>query len=1001
MLHFVYSKKAFVFRKIISTLIAVVFISGVLVPPAAAQYISNLPKPGEMVFLSPKFEPVVLKGLSIHPENPLAFDFIVDRGEVTLSDENFKQEADKLIKYFLAAMTISEDKSWVNLSPAESDRIIPDLLGQTQMGKQMLEQDYLLKQLAASLTNPDTELGKKYWDQVNKARTLGDGQLLTPSHQPLDTNTFCKIWIVPQKAVVLEKDGHAFISESHLKVMLADEYEKSLTPPSPLFKKEGERGSAPVTPSLDKEGEGGVLMENISSQIFRSTILPAIEKEVNEGKNFAPVRQIYNSVILATWYKISLKETLLTKVYADKGKIKGIEIAEKDVKQKVYDQYLEAFRRGVYSIIQEDYDAASQDVLPRKYFSGGFTTASSQVIEIREGEVPAVGSSALRLVKVGGSYIEEAAVKTFNPLSSPNRMTMPWDDGEVTLAYNPTDKKTYLIFKSLEGKLTNFQIPGKLTDTELLFSAFKDARDFMQWLIKNSALPGYEQMTTQQQGLLNAVLAKAMLAVDEDLDFNKNTGINNILGLIGALFGQKIVSDLNFTMTRATPAERQRILDKALSEVLAQNPQFIINAAQLLGVDSENSQLTVEKLMPGGTVISSYNPETDLSIFIIRRGLERSVYTVRGNMEPMFDLLDAFKTANDLDSFLSSIKTMKNTASGYYFQLKGYILNAEYLFAVAKDKQTRQSDPRIARVTPSVEEESFDLPEQSFFKKSVSRLASFRQKLLDLPRSLSAKIYSGVAGFIKKHSLSSVSVREVRKADGIIAISYNLNLNQTSFSLQPSHDPDLTFWESRHVFNGDLRSLPIENDNISIAEVQNIMRIAELNGFSRQRRVDLLEALFAAQMLDVKEFEILSDGKPSLKVQEIVDKFGMVDNYYFLMKRFNSVDVRKRFFIETVLFKLVENLEHQAVVATNLNSLSVSRQEPSTALASSSADVGGIDFNPAYLNLQIKRDNRGVPLPLPQQNLDQINIEGLYPVILNIAPVTAENSPFLVSARKN
>ncbi len=982
MLHFDYSKRIFVFHKIISILTAVVFTCGVLVPPAGAQYISNLPKPGQMVFLSAKFEPVVLKGLTIHPENPLAFDFIADRGQESLTDEKFKQEADKLIKYFLAAMTISEDKSWVNLSPNESDRIIPDLLGQTQMGKQMLEQDYLLKQLSASLTNPQEELGKKFWDAVYKRAF----ELYGKSEVPL--NTFNKIWIVPHKAVVLEKDGHAFISESHLKVMLADEYEETL-------------GAGRST--LEKATRLQPPTSNVSSDIFRSTILPVIEKEVNEGKNFAPVRQIYNSVILATWYKISLKETLLTKVYADKGKIKGIEIAERDVKQKVYDQYLEAFRRGVYTIIKEDYDAVSRDVLPRKYFSGGLTTASSQVIEIRKGAVPVEKLPALQLVKVGGIYAENnrevaAEAQSFRPLENPNKETYYYVDGEIAVSYDPKSDISHIVFKGIEsqGAGVDLKIPGNMSKV-LISPFFATAKDVLKWLREKSALG----VSKDQQGLLNSVLAKALLAVDEDIDFNRNPQVSNILGLMEYLLGPVAVSELNAAMSRATPAERQRTLDKELSQALAQNPQFIINAAQLLGVDSENSQLTVEKLMPGGTVISSYNPETDLSIFIIRRGLERSVYTVRGNMEPMFDLLDAFKTANDLDSFLSSIKTMKNTASGYYFQLKGYILNAEYLFAVAKDKQTRQSDPRIARVTPSVEEESFDLPEQSFFKKSVSRLASFRQKLLDLPRSLSAKIYSGVAGFIKKHSLSSVSVREVRKADGIIAISYNLNLNQTSFSLQPSHDPDLTFWESRHVFNGDLRSLPIENDNISIAEVQNIMRIAELNGFSRQRRVDLLEALFAAQMLDVKEFEILSDGKPSLKVQEIVDKFGMVDNYYFLMKRFNSVDVRKRFFIETVLFKLVENLEHQAVVATNLNSLSVSRQEPSTALASSSADVGGIDFNPAYLNLQIKRDNRGVPLPLPQQNLDQINIEGLYPVILNIAPVTAENSPFLVSARKN
>ena len=34
------------------------------------------------------------------------------------------------------------------------------------------------------------------------------------------------------------------------------------------------------------------------------------------------------------------------------------------------------------------------------------------------------------------------------------------------------------------------------------------------------------------------------------------------------------------------------------------------------------------------------------------------------------------------------------------------------------------------------------------------------------------------------------------------------------------------------------------------------------------------------------------------------------------------------------------------------------------------------DFDPTNMNLQIKRDGKGVPLPLPQQNLEQINIQG-------------------------
>jgi len=48
---------------------------------------------------------------------------------------------------------------------------------------------------------------------------------------------------------------------------------------------------------------------------------------------------------------------------------------------------------------------------------------------------------------------------------------------------------------------------------------------------------------------------------------------------------------------------------------------------------------------------------------------------------------------------------------------------------------------------------------------------------------------------------------------------------------------------------------------------------------------------------------------------------------------------------------------------------------------------GGIDFNSAHLNLQIKRDGNGVPLPISQQPLEQMQIDGFLPVIINIAPV--------------
>ena len=47
---------------------------------------------------------------------------------------------------------------------------------------------------------------------------------------------------------------------------------------------------------------------------------------------------------------------------------------------------------------------------------------------------------------------------------------------------------------------------------------------------------------------------------------------------------------------------------------------------------------------------------------------------------------------------------------------------------------------------------------------------------------------------------------------------------------------------------------------------------------------------------------------------------------------------------------------------------------------------GGIDFNAANLNMQIKRDGNGVPLPIGQQNAAMINAPGFIPVIFEIKP---------------
>src|SRR5271167_1926120 len=179
-----------------------------------------LPAPGVMVRLSPPLAPPILKGIKVHPDNPFRFDFILDKGDSELSSNQLKDESSKLIKYFLASLTIPEKDLWVNLSPYEKDRIIPNSFGLTEMGRDLLAEDYMLKQITASLIYPEGETGKRFWKRIYDEAEEKFGTTNVP------INTFNKVWIVPEKAVVYEnaQAGTAYVIEAKLKVMLEQDY---------------------------------------------------------------------------------------------------------------------------------------------------------------------------------------------------------------------------------------------------------------------------------------------------------------------------------------------------------------------------------------------------------------------------------------------------------------------------------------------------------------------------------------------------------------------------------------------------------------------------------------------------------------------------------------------------------------------------------------------------------------------------------------------------------
>ena len=81
-------------RYSIINLIVAVFLVNTLGPmPLAQAQDYRLPAPGVMVHLSPEFNPPVLKGIKVHPDNPFKFEFILDRGDSRLSNDGLKDES--------------------------------------------------------------------------------------------------------------------------------------------------------------------------------------------------------------------------------------------------------------------------------------------------------------------------------------------------------------------------------------------------------------------------------------------------------------------------------------------------------------------------------------------------------------------------------------------------------------------------------------------------------------------------------------------------------------------------------------------------------------------------------------------------------------------------------------------------------------------------------------------------------------------------------------------
>lgn len=233
----------------------------------------------------------------------------------------------KTLEYFFTCLAVPDDSCWVNLNPDEPSDVLDGRLGDSDMSRVLLKVDLRLKQDVSQLMNPAfSSEGKEFWRRLyQKAGELNVKGI----------RSMTKLWIVPDKAEVRHTEDIFSVEESSLKVEL-----------EPAYLSLNARGRN------KKQDE----LEDFAASLISELMLPILNKRINEDYAYTDLREVYNALILARWYKqrYGARQTGLVQY--------SIDFTYSP--QEIYQDYLD-------SISNKEYTWVEQEINTKYYFSGG------------------------------------------------------------------------------------------------------------------------------------------------------------------------------------------------------------------------------------------------------------------------------------------------------------------------------------------------------------------------------------------------------------------------------------------------------------------------------------------------------------------------------------------------------------------------------------------------------------------------------------------------------
>lgn len=293
-------------------------------------------------------------GMAIPRNNPIqpGFKLARDAEQAEPSEDDIKALMTRLGRYLNTFLVVEGKYLHVSLSPYDAYGGLPEPLQHTELGRDLLAQDVVLKHYTAQLLHPDTNQGKAFWNRMDELGVTDES-----------LESCLRVWILPGEAKVKENGQandyfHVDIEQFNLRVLCESEYE--------TLNKIQDRKGMPSKVLPIKVHEEVV-------EVFKDLILPKIYEEVNRGNRFSILRQIYSVMIFSAWYeKSNLGPALKQSGFLNSNDVEKYQLnTVGDDAIKMKDQYLRMFEEGVWQYTKAVFDDERKEMKRKVYVVGG------------------------------------------------------------------------------------------------------------------------------------------------------------------------------------------------------------------------------------------------------------------------------------------------------------------------------------------------------------------------------------------------------------------------------------------------------------------------------------------------------------------------------------------------------------------------------------------------------------------------------------------------------